>query len=62
MALTQYSMGTEIKKFQEKGEVGMTEELIQIHDMNKFCPIKRDSLTKEERANALALLMFLKEE
>ncbi len=29
--------------------------------MNVFCPIKRDSLTKKERAKVLALLMFLKE-
>jgi hypothetical protein len=39
----------------------MTKELTKMHDMNVFCPIKRDSLTKEERAKVLALLMFLKE-
>ncbi len=36
-------------------------KLMQMHDMNVFHPIKRDSLTKEERAKALALLMFSKE-
>jgi hypothetical protein len=60
-ALAQYSMGAGIEKFQEKGEAGMTKELTQMHDMNVFCPIKRDSLTKEERAKVLAWLMFLKE-
>jgi hypothetical protein len=61
VVLAHYSMGAGIKKFQEKGEAGMTKELTQIHDMNVFHPIKRDSLTKEERAKVLAVLMFLKE-
>ncbi len=61
VALAQYLMGAGIKRFQEKGEEGMTKELTQMHDMDLFCPIKRDSLTKEERAKALVLLMFLKE-
>jgi hypothetical protein len=39
----------------------MTKELTQMHDMNVFCPIKRASFTKEERAKVLALLMFFKE-
>jgi hypothetical protein len=39
----------------------MTKELTQMHDMNVFCPIKRDSLTKEERAKAPALPYFIKE-
>jgi hypothetical protein len=29
-----------------------------MHGMNVFCPIKRDFLKKEERAKALALLIF----
>jgi hypothetical protein len=61
VALAQYSMGVGIEKFQQKGEAGMTKEVTQKHDMNVFCPIKRDSLTKEKRAKALELLMFLKE-
>ncbi len=56
VALAQYSMRTGIKKFQSKGEAGMTKELTQIYDMNVFHPIKRDSLTKELRAMVLALL------
>jgi hypothetical protein len=61
VALTQYLMGAGIKTFQEKGEAGMTKELTRMHDMNVFCPIKRGSLTKEERAKVLELLMLLKE-
>jgi hypothetical protein len=32
-----------------------------MHDMNVFQPVMRELLSKEERAKALALLMFLKE-
>jgi hypothetical protein len=39
----------------------MTKELTQMHNMNVFRPIKRDSLTNEERSKALALLMYSKE-
>jgi hypothetical protein len=39
----------------------MKKELMQMHDMNLLCPIKRDSLTKEEQAKVLTLLICLKE-
>jgi hypothetical protein len=45
----------------KKGEAGMTKELMQMHDMNVLCHIKRDSLTKEEQAKVLAFLICLKE-
>ncbi len=61
VALAQYLMGAGIKKFQEKGEAKMMKELTQMHELNVFCPIKRDSLTKEERAKVLASLMILNE-
>ncbi len=32
-----------------------------MHNMNLFQPVMRESLSKEERAKALTLLMFLKE-
>jgi hypothetical protein len=51
-------MGAGIKKSQEKGEAEMTKELTQTNDMNVFCPINRDSLTREEKAKVLASLMF----
>jgi hypothetical protein len=40
--------GDRHQQFLENGEAGMTKELMQMHDMNILCPIKRDSLTKEE--------------
>jgi hypothetical protein len=61
VALTHYSMGTGIKKFWERAKAGVTKELTQMHNMNVFQPVARESLSKEERAKALALLMFCKE-
>ncbi len=61
IALVHYSMGAGIKKFKERGEAGVTKELTQMHDMDMFCPVARESLAKEERTKALSSLMFLKE-
>ncbi len=61
IALVHYSMGAGIEMFKERGEAGVTKELTQMHDMDVFCPVARDSLTKEERTKALSSLMFLKE-
>ncbi len=33
VALAQYSIGARIKKFQERGEAGVSKELTQMHDM-----------------------------
>ncbi len=59
IALIHYSMEVGIKKFQERGKAGVTKELTQMHNMDVFQPVARESL--KERAKALALLMFLKE-
>jgi len=61
VALAQYSITAGLKKFKEKGEAGVTKELTQMHDMTVFRPIFKEALSKEERAKALASLMFLKE-
>ncbi len=61
MVLLQHSLGAGIKKFRGRGESGVSKELKQMHDMNVFCPIEKSSLTKDKKAKALALLMFLKE-
>jgi hypothetical protein len=54
-------MNAGIKKFKAKGKAGVTKELIQMHDMNMFCPIEVESLTNNEKKKALLSLMFLKE-
>ena len=50
-----------LKIFGEKGEDAIQKELQQIHDMEGFQPKHWHELTKEERADALKYLMYLKE-
>ncbi len=61
VALAQYSITAGLLKFKQKGENGVTKELTQMHDMNVFTPVLKESLSSEEQAKALASLMFLKE-
>lgn len=49
-----------LKVFGEKGEEAIQKELQQIHDMEGFQPKHWYELTKEERADALKYLMYLK--
>jgi hypothetical protein len=61
VALVHYSMNASIKKFETKGEAGVTKELTQMHDISVFHPVEVESLTYDEQKKALSLLMFLKE-
>ncbi len=61
VALIPYSMKARIKKFQARGKAGVSKELTQMHNMEVFCLVMRDLLTKEERIRAVVSLMFLKE-
>ncbi len=61
VALVTYGIGPGIKKFQKRGEAGVTKELTQMHNMDVFHPVMRDDLTWDKRKKALASLMFLKE-
>jgi hypothetical protein len=61
VALMQYSIKAGLKKFGEKGEAVVTKELKQLHDMTTFYPVDSKTLTKEDKARAIASLMFLKE-
>jgi hypothetical protein len=49
VALVHYSMKAGMKKFQDRGKAGVSKELTQMHNMEVFCPVRRDFLTKEER-------------
>ena len=49
VALVTYGISLGIKKFQERGEAGVTKELTQMHDMNVFRPIMKDDLKRDER-------------
>ena len=59
--LQQYSIGAGLRKFQERGEKGVTKELSQMHNMAVFAPIMKTDLTPEEKKKAISSLMFLKE-
>jgi hypothetical protein len=59
--LQQYSVGAGLKKFKERGELGVTKELEQMHNMSVFTPVHKESLSAEERKKAVSSLMFLKE-
>ena len=61
VTLVTYGISPGIKKFKERGEAGVTKELTQMHNMDVFHPIMKDDLSRDERKNALASLMFLKE-
>jgi hypothetical protein len=61
VALMQYSIKAGLKKFGERGEAAVTKELKQLHDMETFFPVDASTLTKQDKAKAIASLMFLKE-
>jgi hypothetical protein len=61
VALVTYGIGPGIKKFQERGEAGVTKELTQMHNVDVFHSVMRDDLTCDKRKKALASCMFLKE-
>jgi hypothetical protein len=54
--LIHYSMKAGIKKFQDRGEAGVSKELTQMHNIEVFCPVMRDLLTMEERTKAVTSL------
>jgi len=58
---TQYSIKKGIKLFGDKGKKSVTSELQQLHDMVTFIPVNTHELTREQRKQALASLMFMTE-
>ena len=59
--LSQYSLKAGLKKFGKQGEAAVRKELGQFHDLNVFIPVDAKKLTRKERQDALASLIFLKE-
>jgi hypothetical protein len=47
--LQQFSIGAGLKKFKERGKMGVTKELEQMHNMCVFRPILKGDLTLEEK-------------
>lgn len=59
--MTQYSLKAGQKLFGREGEKAISKELGQFDDMSVFIPMDPKKLTRQERAAALASLMFLKQ-
>ena len=59
--MTQYELKTVINKFKEQGESSAMKELTQLHVLENFAPVYATKLTKKKRAEAVASLLFLKE-
>ena len=57
----QYSLKKGLKEFGDRGEEAVSAELNQFHNLNCFNPVDAKTLTSDQRHNALALLMFLKQ-
>ena len=60
-ALTQYSVKKGLQIFGEAGVDAVLKELKQLHDREVIEPVDATKLTMEDKKNALAYLMFLKE-
>ena len=58
---TQYSVKKGIQLFGDRGKQSATSELQQLHNMATFIPVHAHELTREQRKQALASLMFMKE-
>ena len=59
--ITQCLLKPGLKKFRERGEAAMSKELLQLHMVHTCVPLHYHKLTRQEKANAISSLMFLKE-
>ena len=57
----QYSLKAGLKRFGSRGDSAVTKELSQLHTLNCFRPRDPQTLTRNDRRNALTSLMFLTE-
>ena len=48
-----------LKEFGQKGEKAVSKELVQLQDMNTYIPVDPSTLTREQKVEALASLLFL---
>jgi hypothetical protein len=57
----QYSLKAGLRRFAERGDAAVKKELVQFHTMSCCSPRNANTLSREERRNALTSLMFLTE-
>jgi hypothetical protein len=58
---TQYNLKPGLRKFGARGVTVAVKELMQLHIMDTWTPLKVSKLSKEQRKRALSSLLFLKE-
>ena len=58
--MTKYALKTVLSKFRERGEAEFTKGLSQLHVLETFAPVDATKITKKQRAEAMASLIFLK--
>ncbi len=61
VVFTQYLLQAGLRKFKERGEKALHQELKQLHDMDVFIPVPESELTSAQKQNALSTVTFLKE-
>jgi hypothetical protein len=59
--MAQYNLKPGLRKFGNKGEMAAVNELTQLHVMDMWKSMYADKLSREQRMQALLLLLFLKE-
>jgi hypothetical protein len=59
--MTQYNLKPGLRKFGKRGTKAAVSELTQLHIMDTWAVMDPRQLTKEDKANALSSLLFLKE-
>lgn len=59
--MMQLSLKAGLRKWGKRGEESAMKEMTQMHDLQAFFPRDPTTMTKEQRRNALASLIFLKE-
>ena len=59
--MRQYSLKTRLRKFKKRGKESVTKELTRLHAPENVLPVDATKITKKQRAEAVAPLIFLKE-
>ena len=56
--LQQFSIKAGLKHFGKKGEEAVTSELTQMHDMQTYIPVDPETMTPQQKLEALNMLSF----
>ena len=59
--LQQFSLKAGLKHFGKKDEEAVTSELTQMHEMATYKPVAPETLSQQQKNNALRSLIFLTE-